>query len=93
MYFLDHTRAIYRRKLLEVLTNEKTEGKRNCNFFSNIFFLLGEDESDLNSDDENRLYPSLSEIKSFSYDEPIIIRHDYRATTSSRDKLTQNTYG
>jgi hypothetical protein len=67
-----------------------------------FLFFIGEDyeidESTLDNNDENSLYPSLSDENRFypnlsgsyglrnTYDEPIIIRHDYKATTSSRDR-------
>ena len=83
--FLDHTRSIYQRRLLEVLTNETTEAEEY-------------DENDYTPpsspiSNENKLYPDLNERKNFSYglpkqyDEPLTIRNDYRATTSTR-----NTY-
>jgi len=65
-------------------------------FFNIVFFyFLGEeyesDESTSDIDDENTLYPNLSDKDSFSYglrntyDEPMVIRHDYKATTSTRN--------
>lgn len=47
--FRDHTRAIYQRQLLEVLTNESTEGGYET------------DQSSSDTNEDNRLYPELYE--------------------------------
>lgn len=73
--YLDQTRSIYQRKLLEVLTHETTEG-------------YDSDKSVDSIDDENRLYPDLPERRNRSYglpNQPLTIRNDYKATKSTRN--------
>ncbi len=64
--------------------------KLKFGFLISFFFCsLGEeyetDESTSDINDENTVYPSLSDENSFSYDGPMVIRHDYKATKSTRN--------
>ncbi len=51
-----------------------------------LFCSLGEEyESDESTSDINDENPSSSDENSFSYDGPMVIRHDYKATKSTRN--------
>ncbi|CAF1144832.1 unnamed protein product [Adineta steineri] len=83
----NQTRAIYQRKLLEILTNRTTEGQED-EFDTDEPIL----PTDYNKQEKNSLYPNLSSIKTNSYSkkvEPSVIRHDYKAT---KDTSTRNIY-
>ncbi|CAF2513240.1 unnamed protein product [Rotaria sp. Silwood2] len=81
----NHTRAIYQRKLLEVLTNQTTNGQDDE---FEIDESIHQTQYDIN--ENNSLY---SNSKDFQNVEPMIIRHNYKASSSSsRNASKQNTY-
>ncbi|CAF0857239.1 unnamed protein product [Rotaria sp. Silwood1] len=80
----NHTRAIYQRKLLEVLTHQTTNGQDDE---FEIDESIHQTEYDIN--ENSSLY---SNSQNFKNTKPIIIRHDYKATSSSRNISKRNTY-
>ncbi|CAF1101425.1 unnamed protein product [Rotaria sordida] len=92
----NHTRAIYQRKLLEVLTNQTTNGQDDEFEIDESIY---QTEYDIN--ENNTSYPNIFRTKyssgnsnsdNFQTTEPMIIRHDYKATSTSRNSSKRNTY-